>query len=127
MRQPRYGPIEISSAPALGNEITQERPHSRHPLLSRSSGAPSGAFEEERAHLLGVPLLGVIAERLEQLACTAAVVFNGRRCGASMDLEPAAKPFDEHWFVRRGGGRVAGAHAELHQVLVKAPYPEKVW
>ncbi len=70
-------------------------------------------------------MLGVISERLEQLACTAAILLNGRACSPSMDLEPVAKAHD-YRFIRLGrGGWVARAHAELHQVVVTTFYTKE--
>ena len=88
MRQRRYGLIEVSSAVVLGNEITQERPYRRHLLLSRSG---AGAAEEERTHLWVIPSMGIITERLEQLARTATILLDGRLCGPSVDLKPVTK------------------------------------
>jgi hypothetical protein len=88
MRQRRYGLIKVSSAVVLGNEITQERPHRRHLLLSRSG---AGVAEEERTHLWGIPSMGIITERLEQLARTATILLDSRLCGPSVDLKPVTK------------------------------------
>jgi hypothetical protein len=126
MRLHRYGPIEIGPTLLLSNKIAQEHAHGGYPLLSGSRTVPIGACEEKRAHLLGIPSTGLITQRIEQLAGPPAILPEGRLCCASMDLKPMAKAGDKRRFAGLGSAsRLARADAELHQILVKAPYTEK--